>query len=310
MMLDKNDLLKEIRGKLILIVLFVGVLFVSGLGEGVFNTKSIIATKSPEVGFTSVSPSGVSGGEIIPASCESGDYHDAPNFGRVCLASNVCGQSRQGTIVCGGGCSVTAPALPLGYGVSCQSSANSCGQKANGIIGCTGLCTAVTPSDLNCTTCPAPKGNGVCDLKENYLNCPVDCPPPPVTVPLGTIGSCSVDSRCVGEETAFSCPADCSSTWVPATGWTLTASPNPIFSNTRTTVSWFVRGATECTLVGVGVYNKKESDRYKGGAVYDYQTSKLLENTDFTLTCLNAYTNRKDSETIRVNVRAINIREF
>lgn len=301
---------KETKRKLFLLTIFVGVLFIFGTGENILNAKYKIATGSLEVGFTSVSPSGLSGGEIVPASCESGNYHDAPEFGKICLASNACGQSNQGTIVCGGGCSVTAPIMPAGYGVPCQSGANSCGQKAGGIIGCDGLCTAVTPSDLNCTTCPAPKGNGTCDLKENYLNCPVDCPPPPVAVPLGTIGACSIDARCIGEETAFSCPADCSSTWVPATSWTLTASPNPIFSNTRTTVSWFVRGATKCTLVGVGVDSKKETDRHVGGATYDYQTSKLLENTDFTLTCSNAYTSRQDSETIRVIVRTIKIREF
>ena len=209
-----------------------------------------------------------------------------PNFGRVCLATNVCGQSNQGTIGCDGTCSEkTAPPVISGYGVACQSAPNSCGQKANGIIGCTGVCTAITPSDLNCTTCPTPGGNGTCNINENNSNCPSDCP--------------YVDPLKSDE-----------STWTQATDWTLTASPNPIFSNTRSVVSWFVNGATGCTIVGVGVDSGKETDRFSAGASFDYPTSKLLETTDFTLTCSNAYSDRKDSKTVRVVVRTIKVREF
>jgi len=204
------------------------------------------------------------------------------NFGKVCLATNVCGQSNQGTIGCDGTCSEkTAPPVISGYGVACQSTPNSCGQKANGIIGCTGVCTAVTPSDLNCATC----GNNTCNITEDNSNCPGDCP---YVQPL------SADDT----------------TWTSATDWTLTASPNPIFSNTRSTVSWFVSGVTGCTIVGVGVNSGKETDRFSAGAVFDYPTSKLLENTDFTLTCSNAYSGRKDSKTVQVVVRTIKVREF
>ncbi|MFA6077563.1 MAG: hypothetical protein WC724_00930 [Candidatus Paceibacterota bacterium] len=209
------------------------------------------------------------------------------NYGRVCLVSNVCGQSNQGTIGCDGSCTVKeAPALPSGYGTPCQSSVNSCGQKATGIIGCVGLCTATTPSDLNCTTC----GNNVCNSSEDNSNCPSDCPyvaPATPTTPAG--------------EGAL---------WTEASQWTLTATPNPIFANTRTTVSWSVSGATGCTLVGVGAVSGKETDRFVGGPALDYQSSKLQENTDFTLTCSNAYSGRKDSKTVTVKVRTIKIREF
>jgi hypothetical protein len=350
---------RETKRRLFLLIFLIGVLFVFSAGENISNTKNKIAAGSLEVGFTSVSPNGFFGGEIIPASCESGDYHDAPgfggactsssacgtnqgtivcgggcsvsapsvpvdygqscsssnvcgsnqgtivcgggcsapapnipsNYGRVCLVSNVCGQSNQGTIACDGNCSVTtAPALPSGYGTPCQSAPNSCGQKANGILGCAGTCTAITPTDLNCTTCPAPKGNGVCDPKENNSNCPADCP---YVAPATT-----------------STPAGEGAIWTPASEWTLTASPNPIFANTRSTVSYSASGATGCTLIGVGVYNKKETDRYVGGPAFDYPTSKLLENTDFTLTCSNAYSGRRDSKTVRVIVRTINVKEF
>lgn len=351
---------REIKRKLFLLIFFVGVLFVFGAGEDIFNTKNKkIAIGSPEVGFTSSSPRGFFGGEIIPASCESGDYHDTPsfggacsassacgtnqgtivcgggcsvsapsvpinygqscsssnvcgsnqgtigcdgvcnasapfvpsNYGRVCLVSNVCGQSNEGTIGCDGSCSVTtAPALPSQYGTPCQSAANSCGQKANGILGCSGTCTAVTPADLNCTTCPSPNGNGVCDPKENNSNCPADCP---YVAPATT-----------------STPAGEGAIWTGASEWTLTASPNPIFSNTKTMVSYSVTGATGCTLVGVGEFSGKETDRYTGGPAADYPTTKLQENTIFTLTCSNAYSGRKDSKSVRVIVRTINIREF
>lgn len=325
-MINKDKyFLREIKRKLFLLIFFIGVLFVFSADGDILNIKNKITKGSLEVGFTSSSPNGFWGGEIIPASCESGDYHDSPsfggacsassacgtnigtivcggacsapapavpsNYGRVCLVSNVCGQSNQGIIGCDGNCSVTtAPALPAQYGTPCQSEANSCGQKANGILGCAGSCTAVTPSDLNCTTCPLPKGNGVCDPKENNSNCPADCP---YIAPATT-----------------STPAGEGEVWTEATDWTLTASPNPIFANTRTTVSWSVNGATGCTLVGVGEFNGKESDRYVGGKAFDYQTSRLQENTIFTLTCSNAYSGRKDSKSVRVIVRTINVREF
>lgn len=209
------------------------------------------------------------------------------NYGRTCLVSNVCGQSNQGTIGCDGTCTVKeAPKIPAGYGASCQSLANSCGQKATGIIGCVGLCTAVIPSDLNCTTC----GNNVCNSSEDNSNCPADCPyvaPATTAVPAGE-----------------------GAVWTSATDWTLTASPNPVFANTRTTVSWTVNGATGCTLVGVGAVSGKETDRFVGGPALDYQSSKLQENTDFTLTCSNAYSARKDSKSVTVKVRTIKIREF
>ncbi|MFA6078052.1 MAG: hypothetical protein WC724_03495 [Candidatus Paceibacterota bacterium] len=335
------------------------VFFIVGFSSGEVSIKNIALNESPEIGFTSLSPNGLLGGEIIPASCESGNYHDAPdfgtactassvcgqaygtigcggvcsvaapsvpinygqscsssnicgsnqgtivcdgscsaiapavpsNYGRVCLVSNVCGQSNQGTIGCDGTCTVKeAPALPSGYGTPCQSGTNSCGQKATGIIGCGGSCTAVTPSDSNCTTCPLPNGNGVCNTAENNSNCPADCPYVAPATPTAPAGEGAI--------------------WTPATEWTLTASPNPIFANTRTTVSWSVSGATGCTLVGVGAVSGKETDRFVGGPALDYQSSKLQENTDFTLTCSNAYSGRKDSKTVRVNVRTIKVQEF
>lgn len=49
------------------------------LGNQDAEPRADVAAVSPEVGFSSLSPVGPEGGEIIPASCESGYTHDDPN---------------------------------------------------------------------------------------------------------------------------------------------------------------------------------------------------------------------------------------
>ena len=144
-----------------------------------------IETVSPEVGFTSVSPTGESGGIVVPASCAS-NLHDDPWYGSACNACNACGACNSGSIQCSGtpeygiwdtmgvwwgerlantlgltwtssgivnplgspgACSVGAPALPSGYGTACTSAANNCGSTNSGVIGCSG-CSAVAPADI------------------------------------------------------------------------------------------------------------------------------------------------------------------
>lgn len=60
-----------------------------------------IETVSPEVGFTSVSPTGESGGIVVPASCAS-NLHDDPWYGSACNACNACGACNSGSIQCSG----------------------------------------------------------------------------------------------------------------------------------------------------------------------------------------------------------------
>ena len=47
-----------------------------------------------------------------------------------------------------GACSVSAPALPSGYGTACTSAANNCGSTNPGVIGCSGGCNAIAPADI------------------------------------------------------------------------------------------------------------------------------------------------------------------
>ena len=62
----------KLRDKAFLVVLLVAILFAFGMqGTSSANT-AVEIKKSSEIGFTSVSPRGSLGGEIIPASCESG----------------------------------------------------------------------------------------------------------------------------------------------------------------------------------------------------------------------------------------------
>ena len=62
----------EVRSKTVLVVLLVAVFFAFGMQGKSSANMALGTTKSSEVGFTSTSPRGISGGEIIPASCESG----------------------------------------------------------------------------------------------------------------------------------------------------------------------------------------------------------------------------------------------
>lgn len=58
-------------------ILFLALGTILGGKDTEFRTGE--APVSPELGFTSLSPAGLAGGEIIPASCESGYTHDDPN---------------------------------------------------------------------------------------------------------------------------------------------------------------------------------------------------------------------------------------
>lgn len=152
------------------------------LGSSPSNTTF---NSSPEVGFTSTSPNGDQGGVVVPASCPS-DIHNTPWYGTACSECNACGVCDTGTIQCGtpynglwvdlglgtwywfdwrfdsggavstlygwvpgtpGACSVSAPALPAGYGGGCVSVANNCGSTNPGTITCGG-CNAVAPADI------------------------------------------------------------------------------------------------------------------------------------------------------------------
>lgn len=148
--------------------------------------KKYSETDSPEVGFTSTSPSGEQGGIIVPASCAS-NLHDDPWYGTACSMCNACGICNNGSYQCSGtpeygmwwassywwgerilnhfgiswssygipnplgapgSCSVSTPTLPSGYGTACTSAANNCGATNPGVIGCNGGCNAAAPADI------------------------------------------------------------------------------------------------------------------------------------------------------------------
>ncbi len=97
-----------------------------------------------ELGYFNTAPNNEGGGLSIPASCES--YSHVAYAGTSCLASSACG-TNYGIYQCDGSCSVSAPAVPGGYGSLCYSSANSCGSVNSGTIQCSGACNASPPAN-------------------------------------------------------------------------------------------------------------------------------------------------------------------
>src|SRR3989338_8004628 len=65
-------LFMDVRNMVVPAVLLVALFFAFGMQSTLSANTAVEMKKSSEVGFTSVSPRGLSGGEIIPASCESG----------------------------------------------------------------------------------------------------------------------------------------------------------------------------------------------------------------------------------------------
>src|SRR3989338_5403759 len=206
------------------------------------------SSSSPEVGFSSLSPSGSLGGEILPASCESNPGHCiqsscdkngcyctayevvnccVPNQGQTCSSSlNSCGQTQSnGSIQCNGSCSSTPPANPPGYGNACTgatSSPNACGQTnpgGAGTIQCNGSCSGATGSTpanppwlgVGCTSAP----NSCGQTNSLTYNCAGTCSASTPANPAGYGNACSSAPNACGQTQSngsIQCNGSCSST--------------------------------------------------------------------------------------------------
>ena len=206
------------------------------------------SSSSPEVGFSSLSPSGSLGGEILPASCESNPGHCiqsscdkngcyctayevvnccVPNQGQACTSSaNACGQTQSnGSIQCNGSCSSTPPANPPGYGNACTgatSSPNACGQTnpgGAGTIQCNGSCSGATGSTpanppwlgVGCTSAP----NSCGQTNSGTYNCAGTCSASTPANPAGYGNACSSAPNACGQTQSngsIQCNGSCSST--------------------------------------------------------------------------------------------------
>ena len=237
------------------------------------------SSSSPEVEFSSLSPSGSLGGEILPASCESvpqeahciAGYADkngyvctqyetlnccAANQGQACPSSlNACNQTQSnGTIQCDGSCSSTPPAVPPGYGNACPSALNACNQtQSNGAIQCDGSCSSTPPplppgygnactSSLN--ACSQTQSNGT-------IQCDNSCSSTPPANPPGygnaCTGSASPANACGQSNPGGAGTIQCNGSCSGATGSTPANPP------------WFGVGCTSalnaCSQTNSGTYN-------------------------------------------------------
>ena len=206
------------------------------------------SSSSPEVGFSSLSPSGSLGGEILPASCESNPGHCiqsscdkngcyctayevvnccVPNQGQTCSSSlNSCGQTQSnGSIQCNGSCSSTPPANPPGYGNACTgatSSPNACGQTSPGGAGsiqCNGSCSGATGSTpanppwlgVGCSSA----ANACGQTNSGTYNCAGTCSASTPANPPGYGNACTSSANACGQTQSngsIQCNGSCSST--------------------------------------------------------------------------------------------------
>ena len=215
------------------------------------------SSSSPEVGFSSLSPSGSLGGEILPASCESNPGHCiqsscdkngcyctayevvnccVPNQGQTCSSSlNSCGQTQSnGSIQCNGSCSSTPPANPPGYGNACTgatSSPNACGQTSPGGAGsiqCNGSCSGATGST-------------------------------PANPPWLGVGCSSAANACGQTNSGtYNCAGTCSASTppnsaCPAPPLAFSANPVTIVSGNSSTLTWTPTNAASCWAWGGGI---------------------------------------------------------
>ncbi|MEK7661943.1 MAG: hypothetical protein AAB355_00360, partial [Patescibacteria group bacterium] len=117
-----------------------------------FGVSDVPSSRYSELGISELSPSGLSGGKFIPASCPS-DLHDEPSYGQACTSANICGVSNPGSIQCGGLCNAIPPPLPDNYGKVCSTAYNACGLRNFGTLTCDGTCSAkFSPPESACAT--------------------------------------------------------------------------------------------------------------------------------------------------------------
>ena len=208
---------------------------------------------SPEIGFTSVSPSGKQGGVAVPASCAS-SLHDDPWYGTVCTACNTCGTCASGTLQCSGtpeygkwssdsswwgerffneiglswteigivnpsgfpgACSVGAPANPWYLGVACSAS-NACGSTNWGTYDCAGNCSVGAPAlPVGYESACTSAANNCGSTNPGVIGCSGCSAAAPADIALGTACSGPVNACGMTIAGTIGC-SGCSSTVAPA----------------------------------------------------------------------------------------------
>lgn len=298
-----------------IVALLLASLALSLFGFGnVLSSFSDYPGASPELGFSSQSPSGERGGAIIPASCESGYQHPPytgflrrllpppeicgpicqPNAGQACTSSgNICGQTSGGTIACDGTCSAGTPSNASCNGVPCTSGANACGQT-NGTYDANGTCVPpAVPAGYGSACNSAPN---VCGQTRGggTIQCNGQCsatPPPP---PLNYGFSCTGPANSCGLRNfgSIGCTNNCSAQFAPpesqceavntaTTGTTLTASPQTTGINGYSTLSW-QSDQSSCSL-----YNPTSGIILATSTSGTLRVGPLSSATRYILTCGN-----------------------
>lgn len=261
------------------------------------------------------------------SSCPSGFTGTYPN----CAGPDTCPTGYTGAYP---NC-VGVQACPSGYtGMypNCAGTQTG-GSCPTGFTGTYPVCTGTTGGSGNCPTgftgiYPDCTGPNTCptNFTGTYPNCvgPQTCSngtsnPPTCTLtttgacsngatnpPACTFsGSCSIDKMLV----SGSCVP------IPVNIGTFVATPGRILYNTTTKLSWESIGASinGCAIVGktsasgTSIISKNGLNRNNVNS--PFSSPKLMENTDFTLTCENT-AGMSDSETIQVKVITPTYQEF
>ncbi len=275
----------SVLGAVVLVAIFSALLFLP--------TAPNTVSKSSEVGFVSLSPNGVSGGVIIPASCESGAgeggvAHFAGDTSGNCFVGNACAPNPN----------------PAGFGSACTSAANACGQtQSNGTIQCNGSCSSTPPAISSCPATTASLSaspnpivrNGRSTLtwsSTNATSCTAGGPWSNLTPPTGDAlnGSGLTDPLTADTTFTFQCtglagtsPLASVTVGVLPTA-NLLAEPNPIDSGQSTRLKWRSTNATSCTAAGG--FSTGGAVNNSTGVLVGPLTQNPTENpTVFAITC-------------------------
>jgi len=276
----------------------------------IFVFISPAKSHSVEVGFTALSPNGISGGHIVPASCDATDppTANATDYGGTCPASNSCG-SGPGTYDACGSCQPNSPlpTVPTDYGTSCTTSI--CGQSVTGTYDCSNNCAVSDPP-----TCSAPQ---VCFDGDCSLSCVGDtcstnpvilgtihdikwvCPSPPNT-DVSTNFSSDTDTN--GEDTDVEVlqpgtnqyTVECDQTQTQITidvtainpVMSLSATPSRVTSGGTSSLAWHASSVTSCQLTGPGISPPAVNADINGNiGPQTTSTGAITGQSTFTLSC-------------------------
>lgn len=217
---------------------------------------------SVEVGYSALSPLGLEGGQIVPASC--GSANNSPLYGQACSASNSCGQSNSGTYDTCGNCTAVAPSdasCPTCASVGALGTYPNCYYAPITPPVCTPCNPALEAGVNSCSGCYPYTCSGV-GATGTWPACTYPPPPPGITCSLS--GSLGIYPNCY-----YMCPDNIHTTiWSDKHDCPSSSPPPPACTSTGVYCStppnscglYWAGTLDSCGVCSVGTTPRSEAD--------------------------------------------------